>query len=120
MQTLIDESTYDNNLSSSTSFLNRWLLENGISSYQRFKNNHNQLNNKENLTPCNCLSRVNVLQQIDNLRTYPVVMEGLKNNTLRLHGWWFDLATADVYYYDTDREEFLVINEEQVENILAF
>jgi carbonic anhydrase len=46
------------------------------------------------------LSQVSVLQQLENLRTYPPVRERLAAGTLRLHGWWFDLACAEVLMFD--------------------
>lgn len=107
------ESDIELNLSSP---LNKW-LENAAPSYQRFKNN--PLTGEGKITQCNCLSRVNVLQQLDNLRTYPIVAEKIKNHTLRVHGWWFDLATADVYYYDSVKNKFIVINEAEAAVIIA-
>jgi carbonic anhydrase len=102
--------------SSSTSSLNTWLKK-AMPSYTRFQDT--VLNNEDNLTACNLLSRINVLQQIDNLKKYPLIAEKLKNNNLRIHGWWFNLATADVYYYNYEIEKFILINEEEAHNILA-
>lgn len=42
------------------------------------------------------LSQAHVIQQLDNLRTYPSVRQRLADGTIRLHGWWFDLAEAEV------------------------
>jgi len=113
MQSLLEK---DNKAVSLPPSLNKWLMTNAISSYNRFKNS--QFNNESSLTPCNCLSRINVLQQLDNLKTYPLVIKRLINNKLKIHGWWFDLATADVYYYNASYGKFIVINEEQIKNIL--
>jgi carbonic anhydrase len=113
MQTLIENASISAN---SPSSLNLW-LKYAASSYERFKNS--ALKNT-GLSPCNLLSRINVLQQIDNLKTYPLVMERLQNKKLRIHGWWFDLATADVYYYNEKRAEFTLIDEKEQRNILSF
>lgn len=94
--------------------LNTW-LEYAAPSYERFKKCTSK-NTK--LTPCNLLSRINVLQQMDNLKTYPLVMERLQNNSLKIHGWWFDLATADVYHYDPKTEEFVLIDEKEAKSML--
>ena len=59
----------------------------------------------------NQLSQVSVLQQLDNLRTYPAVRERLQTGTLALHGWWFDLAKAEVLSFDPARGGFTVIGE---------
>lgn len=104
MQTLIENSGKD---VCSLSSLNIW-LEYAASSYERFKNS--VLKNPD-LSPCNLLSRINVLQQLENLKTYPLVMERLQSRKLRIHGWWFDLATANVYHYDPQIEEFILIDE---------
>lgn len=101
---------------SSLSPLDIW-LKNAIPSYKRFKGG--AIVCEEKLTSCDCLSQVNVLQQLDNLKTYPLIIKRLKSNLLRIHGWWFDLATADVYYYNHVREKFIVIDEKEAKNILA-
>lgn len=112
MQTLLT----NKELYNSASALNVWLKK-AMPSYVRFQNSI--FNNEDNLTACNLLSRINVLQQIDNLKTYPLVAERLKNNNLRIHGWWFNLATADVYYYNYKTGKFVLIDEEESHNILA-
>lgn len=112
MQTLIENIS---NAACSLSSLNIW-LEYATSSYERFKN---MALKNTSLSPCNLLSRVNVLQQLDNLKTYPLVMERLQSNKLRIHGWWFDLATANVFHYDRISEEFVLIDESEVKNILT-
>ena len=63
----------------------------------------------------NRLSQLNVLQQLDHLRAYPVVRERLAAGTLGLHGWWFDLARAEVLSYDADRHAFLPLGEEELD-----
>lgn len=94
--------------------LNSW-LEYAASSYGRFKKVTVQ---NTDLTPCDLLSRINVLQQLDNLKTYPLVMERLQSNKLKIHGWWFDLATANVYYYNQKSKTFILIDEEEAKNLL--
>jgi carbonic anhydrase len=77
-------------------------------SYARFKAGF-KLNS--NLPIHNEVSQINVLQQIEHLKTYSLVKKHMKNGTLRVHGWWFDLATANVYYYDDPAKKFLLIDE---------
>jgi carbonic anhydrase len=107
----------ENNLiaNSHSSPLSTW-LQHAIPSYERFKNS--VFSGKENVTPCNYLSMLNVLQQLEHLKSYPLVAEKLQSNQLRIHGWWFDLTTADVYYYNTNLKEFVVINEEEAKTML--
>jgi carbonic anhydrase len=59
----------------------------------------------------NQLSQLNVLSQIEHLKTYPPVQTRLRAGHLRLHSWWFDLTHADVYTYDTNKQRFILIDE---------
>ncbi len=65
----------------------------------------------EALSPTNRLSQVNVLQQLENLRSYPVVQERLAAGTLGLHAWWFDLSGAEVLSYDAAVGRFVPLGE---------
>jgi carbonic anhydrase len=73
----------------------------------------------EGLSPTDKLSQLNVLQQIEHLRTYPLVRERLAAGTLRLHGWWFDIGNAQVHAYRPARERFVPIDEQEGEKMLA-
>jgi carbonic anhydrase len=48
----------------------------------------------------------NVLFGLDNLHSYPCVQERLANGSLRLHGWFFKIATAELFAYDPDTRQF--------------
>jgi carbonic anhydrase len=50
----------------------------------------------------------NVLEQMDNLISFPMVRERLEAGTLRLHGWVYDLAAVHLSVYDVDRDAFVV------------
>ncbi len=54
----------------------------------------------------------NVLFALENLRTYPVVATRLAAGTLRLHGWFFQIATAELFAYDPNTEQFQPIEAE--------
>ncbi len=60
------------------------------------------------------LSQAHVLQQIDHLRSYPAVAERLADRRIALHGWWFDLANAEVLAYDADAGAFIPLVELQL------
>lgn len=111
MHTLMEHNVNPNPRSS----LDKW-LHNATPSYQRFQNS--VFDNTDEITPCNMLSKINVLQQLDNLKTYPLIAQRLQSKDLRIHGWWFDLATANVYYYNTIQTKFLLINEEEAKIML--
>lgn len=78
-------------------------------SYERFQQSRPH-GTMAKFSPHNQLSLINVLQQVDHLKTYPWVRERLETNQLRLHGWWFELASADVYHYRADKDDFVVID----------
>jgi len=48
----------------------------------------------------------NVLFGLDNLHSYSVVQERLADNSLRLHGWFFKIATAELFAYDPETRQF--------------
>ncbi len=66
----------------------------------------------------NQISQVNVLQQIQHISSYPFVRERLEKKELRLHGWWFDIAQADVYCYESSLNQFVLIDEREAEVII--
>jgi carbonic anhydrase len=58
------------------------------------------------LEPNNRLSQLNVLRQLENLKLYPLVRERVEAGTLGLHGWWFELRTAEVHAFDATTGAF--------------
>lgn len=55
----------------------------------------------------------NVLFGLDNLHSYPCVQERLANGSLRLHGWFFKIATAELFAYDPDSRQFAPLAQEK-------
>jgi carbonic anhydrase len=48
----------------------------------------------------------NVLFALENLHSYPCVQDRLMDGTLRLHGWFFQIATAELFAYDPEMLQF--------------
>ena len=48
----------------------------------------------------------NVLFALDNLHSYACVQERLMDGSLRLHGWFFKIATAELFAFDPDARQF--------------
>jgi carbonic anhydrase len=48
----------------------------------------------------------NVLYGLDNLHSYPCVQERLADGSLRLHAWFFKIATAEMFAYDPETRQF--------------
>lgn len=59
----------------------------------------------------NQLSQINVLEQLEHLKSYPVVRKRIADDKLRLHGWYFDIKGAEVYAYEPGEDRFRVIDE---------
>ncbi len=66
----------------------------------------------------NHLAQLNVLTQIENVKSYPIVQERLFEKKLNIHGWYFDLANGSVYSYEKEFEEFILIDQKEAKRIL--
>lgn len=66
----------------------------------------------------NQVSQANVLLQIEHMKTYPFVQERLAKNKLRIHGWWFDIAQADVYCFEPKVNRFVLIDDDEGQLII--
>ena len=75
-----------------------------------------KLNQGHTLNPSllrhNQLSQLNVIQQIEHIKSYPFIQRLLREKKLQIHGWWFDIAHADVYCYEEKPHRFVLIDEE--------
>lgn len=60
----------------------------------------------------NAAAEENVLLALENLCTYPAVMKRLQEGTLRLHGWFFKIATAEIFAYDPESQQFQRIDKQ--------
>lgn len=94
--------------------LNSW-LRHGRGSVKRLKGgatigSHLDLHNQ--------ISQINVLEQIEHLKTYPIVQQRLKEGRIKLHAWWFDIKEADVYEYEASEGKFHLIDEEYARTLL--
>jgi carbonic anhydrase len=70
------------------------------------------------LGPHDQLSQLNVLVQLEHLTSYPIVRERLANGTLRLSGWWFDIAQGEMLAYRRESRSFEAITGETMEQML--
>ncbi len=65
----------------------------------------------------NQLSQLNVLLQMEHVTSYPVVQKRISEGSLSVHGFWFDIAKADVYAYEDDIKKFVLIDEEEAHRL---
>jgi carbonic anhydrase len=54
----------------------------------------------------NAAAEENVLFGLDNLHSYPCVQNRLMDGSLRLHGWFFKIATAELFAFDPQTRQF--------------
>jgi carbonic anhydrase len=72
-----------------------------------------------NLKPHDQLSQVNVLVQLEHLMSYAIVRDNVLAGTLRLSGWWFEVASGSMYVYDRTSRAFEIIDRQRAEQMLA-
>lgn len=70
------------------------------------------------LSEQNQISQVNVLEQMQRISNYPYVRDRIEKKQLRIHGWWFDIAHADVYCYEQNLNQYVLIDEKEAQLIL--
>lgn len=54
-----------------------------------------------------CVTKENILVQINNLKTHPLVIEKLSRKELQIHAWFYDFEAGEVWIYDQEREDFI-------------
>ncbi|MGE6757478.1 carbonic anhydrase [Corallococcus interemptor] len=96
--------------------LEQWLAH-GAPSMKALRQNNSLVG--EGLPDADRLSQLNVLAQLEHLKTYPIVRDRLAAGTLRLHGWWFDIGAAQVHAYREDLGRFVPIDETEGERLLT-
>jgi carbonic anhydrase len=57
------------------------------------------------------MAEVNVLVQLENLRTHPAVAAGLSKGDLKLHAWMYKISSGEVFAFDPHQSQFLPVVE---------
>jgi carbonic anhydrase len=55
--------------------------------------------------------KLSVMNQIENLLTYPQVKKRFKEGSLSIHGWYYDIETGNIDYYNGETYEFLALKD---------
>jgi carbonic anhydrase len=55
--------------------------------------------------------KLSIMKQIDNILTYPIVKKRFENGSLYIHGWYYDIETGNIDYYNADTYEFLPLKD---------
>ena len=51
--------------------------------------------------------KLSITKQIENILTYPNVKKRFEDGTIHIHGWYYDIETGNIDYYNADTYEFL-------------
>jgi carbonic anhydrase len=51
--------------------------------------------------------KLSIINQIENLLTYPQVKKRFENDDLHIHGWYYDIESGKIEYYNAETYEFL-------------
>ncbi|MGE5189267.1 MAG: carbonic anhydrase [Gemmatimonadota bacterium] len=92
-----------------TPHIGKW-LENGNRTMAVVTANYPDLTREERLE---ITSEENVLLQVENLRTYPVVMKAAREGRLHVHAWFFEIGSGQVYAYAPDRGQYEPVSLEE-------
>lgn len=52
-------------------------------------------------------TKLNILTQIEHLKTYPIVQEKLQKGDLMLHAWYFDFELKKIFIYESGCRRFM-------------
>lgn len=55
--------------------------------------------------------RNSIRHQLDNLMTYPEIIKRVEEGTLKIHGWYYDIETGDIYFYNKESDNFRPLKE---------
>lgn len=65
------------------------------------------------------VTKENVLQQMQHLKTHPSVAAKLATKAIQLHGWVYDIETGMVHCYDPETESFKEMEQAYAERSLV-
>jgi carbonic anhydrase len=63
------------------------------------------------------LEKYNIVAQIKHLKTYPIIKKALKNKDLFVHGWFYQLETGTISYYDPNTRSFKSLTKPELSNV---
>ena len=61
---------------------------------------------KDDAARQNAAGEENVLFALENLHSYHCVQERLADGSLSMHGWFFNIATAELFAFDPEAQQF--------------
>jgi carbonic anhydrase len=84
------------------SFISKWM---GIAegAYQTTMKHHGEQALDER---CEICAQQALVNSLENLKTFPWIIEKIKAGALELHAWYFDLSTGIIHAYDAEKGSF--------------
>lgn len=55
--------------------------------------------------------KLSIIKQIENILTYPNVKRRFEENDLFIHGWYYNIETGRIDYYNAEKYEFLPLKD---------
>lgn len=86
--------------------LQQWIRQNISPTLELVQKNYPDLD-QESLG--NVLLQEHVLQQIENLKTHPVVAQAIKNHELSVHAWIYAFERGDIFSFNVQEGQFELI-----------
>lgn len=96
-----------NKLSEEMPLVYDWLKHHGEPTRRLLKENHPNCSEEQLLR---IAIEENVLTQIENLETYPVVRSKMHASKLALHAWVYEIETGKIQAYDANQGKFTLLS----------
>ncbi|KTD57406.1 carbonic anhydrase [Legionella shakespearei] len=58
-----------------------------------------------------CATQLNIVQQVQHLKTYPVIVSKLAKNEVSIHGWLYEFETGKITVYDQQKDKFVPLED---------
>lgn len=97
------------NLSEEMPLVYQWLKNHAESTRRLLYENYQEFSGEELLK---IAIEENVLTQIENIETYPVIRSKLHSHQLSLHGWVYEIEKGTIYAYDANQSKFVPLQSE--------
>ena len=89
-------------LEEASSFVGRWMdiLRPGYARIENVSGTENQIS---------ALEKEAVKISLENLMTFPFVVDAIKEDKVMLHGLWIDISAGELHQYSSETDEFRII-----------
>ncbi|WP_026052706.1 carbonic anhydrase [Gayadomonas joobiniege] len=80
------------------------------------KSGCSELNKEDHL---HLVTEENVVQQLQHIKTHPAVAAKLATGQVKLHGWFYNIETAEVTVYDETSGQFVPVEDSYADTLTA-